>query len=458
MDLIEYEKYILKQLFTNKEARDKIYPFLDPSYFDDNAANRGIIKEYINHYTEYKAHPTPREFAARLSNEDTFQRFKDIINYDTTDLNEKFLQDQAAEFFKQKMIMYNTLEIVESMKDNGADSISDITQRMREALSFSFDTEIGLDFLEDADRLYEGLHEDGKVISSGLTDVDNMIKGGWHEKTLTLFIAPTNMGKSLIMCAAGVNAMLNNKKVLYVTLEMSEEKTAERVMANAFDTPISQLDQLNKETFMKIYNKGREKISGKLVIKEFPTKGANTNSIKALLKELDIKKKFIPDVIFVDYLGIMTTNSKMTDSNTNTQFKTISEELRGLAVESGIPIVSANQTNRDGMNSNDLDLTDVADSIGQTMTADIIIGVTQTEEMNEQGLYSFKVLKNRYGGRYNKCFVTVDYSKMRLSDAPNMEDMENADIVSTSSEATTAVMDSMKFNRREKRKNTIDFD
>tara|TARA_R110001606_G_scaffold395280_1_gene567334 strand:+ start:17529 stop:18905 length:1377 start_codon:yes stop_codon:yes gene_type:complete len=458
MDIIEYEKYILKQLFTNKEARDKIYPFLDPVYFEDDVNNRSIVQEYIKHYEEYKDYPTAREFAARLSNEDTFNKFKDIINYDTSDLSEEFLQDQATEFFKQKMIMSNTLEIVENMKNKGADSIADINQKIRDALSFSFDTEIGLDFLEDGERLYNGLHEDDTVISTGLTDVDNMIKGGFHEKTLTLFIAPTNMGKSLIKCAVGVNAMLQNKKVLYVTLEMSEEKTAERVMANAFDVPISQLDQMNKETFMKIYNKGRDKISGKLVIKEYPTKGANTNSIKSLLKELDIKKKFIPDIIFVDYLGIMTTNSRMTDANTNTQFKTISEELRGLAVETGIPIVSANQTNRDGMNANDLDLTDVADSIGQTMTADIIIGVTQTEEMNEQGLYSFKVMKNRYGGRYSKCFVKVDYSKMRLSDAPNQEELAEADLDSTTSEATTAVMGAMKFNRREKRKNTIDFD
>ena len=146
MDIIEYEKYILKQLFTNKEARDKIYPFLDPVYFEDDVNNRSIVQEYIKHYEEYKDYPTAREFAARLSNEDTFNKFKDIINYDTSDLSEEFLQDQATEFFKQKMIMSNTLEIVENMKNKGADSIADINQKIRDALSFSFDTEIGLDF------------------------------------------------------------------------------------------------------------------------------------------------------------------------------------------------------------------------------------------------------------------------------------------------------------------------
>ncbi len=458
MDLISYEKYILKLLFTNKEARDKIYPFLDSSYFEDDFNNNKIVKEYIKHYSEYKNHPSPREFMARLTDENVHKHFKSVMNYDTSDISEEFLKDQATEFFKQKMIMHNTLEVVETMKDKGADSTSELTDRMKDALSFSFDTEIGLDFLDDPERLYNGLHEEDTVISTGLTELDEMIKGGFHEKTLTLFIAPTNMGKSLIKCAVAVNAMMQNKKVLYVTLEMSEEKTAERVMANAFDVNISELDKLNKETFMTKYKKGKEQIKGKLVIKEYPTRGANTNSIKNLLKELDIKKKFTPDIIFVDYLGIMTTNAKSIDSNTNTQFKIISEELRGLAVESGIPIVSANQTNREGMLANDLDLTDVADSIGQTMTADIIIGVTQTEEMNQNGLYSFKIMKNRYGGRYNKCFIKVDYSKMRLSDAPPQDELDDADLIATSVDATTAMMDTMKYNRREKRKKTIDFD
>lgn len=459
IDLVKYEKYLIKKLFTDVDARDKIFPFLDPSYFDDSIHHQNIIREYQAHYAEYQKHPTPREFVARIDNDDLFKTFREVISYDVSDISQEFLYDRAGEFFRQKMLMQHTFDIMEGIKDNGTNAVTDSPDKIREALSFSFDTHIGLDFGTDAEKIYDSLHEDDNVISTGLSDFDGAIKGGFHEKTLSLFIAETNLGKSLIMGAVGVNAFLQNKNVLYVTLEMSETKISERIMANAFDLDIASLDKLSKEQFIGYYDNFKEKVESKFVVKEYPTRGANTNTIRNLVKELYIKKNFKPDIIFVDYLGIMTTNAKNANENTNITYKTISEELRGLAVDLGLPIVSANQTNREGMGVSDIGLTQVADSIGQTMTADIIIGVTQTEEMNQQGLYGFKLLKNRYGGKYSKFLVRVNYQKMRLEDAPQNPDDGYADATALKIDsATNAVVDALKFNRRAGRDKIIEFD
>lgn len=459
MDLINYEKYLLQNLFLNKEARDKIFPFLDPSYFDGSFSTQNIVKEYISYYNKYKTYPSPRELSNCLTDSESYNDFKEILSHDFSDVSETFLQEHAAEFFRQKMLMNSTLEIVELIKTKGSSAVHEYPDKFRESLSFSFDTHVGLDFCEEKERLFESLKQEDNAISTGLSDLDDLIKGGFHEKTLTLLISPTNTGKSLIKCAVGVNALLQNYNVLYVTLEMSEEKISERILANVFDVDISKLGNLSKESFMAYYDKFLSSVKSKFIVKEFPTRGANTNSIRNLLKELEVKKKFKPDIIFVDYLGIMTTNSKFVDGNTNVVYKIISEELRGLAVETGIPIVSSNQTNRGGMNVSDFEITDVADSIGQTMTADIIIGVTQTEEMNQQGLYSFKILKNRYGGRYNRTLISVDYSKMRLSNGPKESDFIDSDeIEKTAVHATTAINDAMKFNRRAGRDKIIEFE
>lgn len=457
MELIDYEKYIIKQLFTNPDARDKLYSFLDPKYFDDEFAHNDIIKNYIKFKQEYGTYPTPKELVTLINKEETFNALKSILKYDLDGINDKFLQEQAAEFFRQKMIMNHVYSSIEAVKDKGTAGLTGLPDSFREALSFSFDTHVGLDLFEDGDRLYKSMHHTDKVIQSGLSDLDKLIKGGFHEKTLTLLIAETNMGKSLIKCSFATNALLQNKNVLYVTLEMSEEKISERIMANLFDIAIDELILLPEDRFNRLLQKQKEKLKSKLIIKEFPTRGANTNSIRNLLKELELKKNFKPDIIYIDYLGIMTTNSKFVDGNTNIMYKVISEELRGLAVETGLPIVSANQTNRGGMGVSEIDLTDVADSIGQTMTADIIIGVTQTEEMNEQNIYAFKLLKNRYGSKFNRVSIGVDYPKQRLYDLideDKISDVNDADI----EKAKEVIRGTIKKNNKAKVEKSFDFE
>jgi hypothetical protein len=226
----------------------------------------------------------------------------------------------------------------------------------------------------------------------------------------------SNLGKSLIKCSLATNSLLQNKNVLYLSLEMSEEKISERVLANLFDINLSDLKMLDKNKFMIKLQEHQQKLESNFYVVAYPPKSINANRIRNILKELQLKKKFVPDIIFVDYLGLMSPNATNKNSNTYSEQKTISEELRAIAVEFGMPIVSAVQTNRNGFGNAELDLTDIADSVGTVATADIIFGVTQTQEMRDAGRYSFLLLKNRYGENKKKRYIGVDYPKMRIYD------------------------------------------
>lgn len=459
LNLIDYEKYLIKQLFVDNKVRDKIVPFLQPEYFDTEHAHIDIVKKFQSFYNDYKQYPNAKELLATLENENTFNTFKTVMNADYSSVSEKFVQDQAAEYFRQKMVMNAIFETTENIKDGGSAAAARIPDKLKDALSFSFDTSIGLDLIEDAEKLYDELHDDAKTISTGMKTLDDMIKGGFKEKTLTLILGGTNVGKTLTKCAFATNTYLQNKNVLYVSFEMSEAKISERIVANIYDVGINDIEHIPKERFVNMV--GKLKSSGKLVVKEYPTRGANTNNIRNLCQELAIKKKFVPDIIFVDYLGIMLTNGRNQSDNTNSQLKIISEELRGLAVELGVPIVSGAQTNRGGMGVSELDLTDIADSIGQTMTADIIMALTQTEEMLENNIYGLKLLKNRQGGKggANSMLLKVDYNHMRLTEAPKEDQsMSEDEVVSTASAATTAINDMMGLIKTNKRNEMIEYE
>ena len=459
LNLIDYEQFLIKQLFTSKEVRDKLVPFLDPDYFDSSLANSKIIETFNKFYREFKQYPNAKELVSQLSDESTYDAFKGIMKTDFDGVAENFIQTEAAEYFRQKMIMNTVFSIAEGIKDGGSMGIANVPDKLRDALSFSFDTSVGLDFANDAEKLYDELHDDAKTISTGLPKLDSMIKGGFKEKTLTLILGGTNVGKTLAKCALASNTFMQNKNVLYVSFEMSEAKIAERLVANVMDVKLDDLETMNKDRFVSMFDK--MKSTGRLFVKEYPTRGANTNNIRNLVQELAIKKKFVADIIFVDYLGIMLTNQRSQNDNTNSQLKVISEELRGLAVELGVPIVSGAQTNRGGMGVSELDLTDIADSIGQTMTADIIIALTQTEEMLENNLYRAKLLKNRQGGKggRNSLLLKVDYPHMRLEEAPDETDeMGSDELISTVSAATTAISEAISLNRKERRSGIIDYE
>lgn len=232
----------------------------------------------------------------------------------------------------------------------------------------------------------------------------------------------SNLGKSLIKCSLSTNSLLQNKNVLYISLEMSEEKISERILANLFDINLSDLKMIDKNKFLINLQKYQAQLQSNFYVVAYPPKSVNANRIRTILKELQLKKKFVPDIIFVDYLGLMSPNASNKNANSYSEQKTISEELRAIAVEFGMPIVSAVQTNRGGFGNAELDLTDVADSVGTVATADIIFGVTQTQEMREAGRYTFLLLKNRYGENKKKRYIGVDYPKMRIYDIKDDDD------------------------------------
>lgn len=266
----------------------------------------------------------------------------------------------------------------------------------------------------------------------------------------------SNLGKSLIKCSLSTNSLLQNKNVLYLSLEMSEEKISERILANVFDIELGFLKMLDKNTFMAKMSQMKENTTGQLYVVAYPPKTINANRIRNILKELSTKKKFVPDIIFVDYMGLMSPNSSKKSDNTYSEQKNISEELRAVAVEFGVPIVSAVQTNRGGFGNSELDMTDIADSIGTVATADVIFGVTQTQEMREAGRYTFLLLKNRYGENKKKCYIGVNYPKMRIYDVEEDNPKTSKDI--KPDEADDIVSALMKKDRTAGKKKIMRFE
>jgi len=431
-----YEKLFIRLLFTNDEARAKIYPFLVPTIFE-SFEHQQIIQDFMKFKQDRDKYPTFSELQLLCKNSEVHKALKDVMDVDTSEYDDEFVLDVSEDFIKGQLFWANIVKGKELLTNNEvSEKGPELLDNLRDVLAFSYDTEIGLDFLNSSERIYENLTSVDNVVPTGIDNLDRLIKGGLHEKSLTLLMAETNMGKTLIQCGLAVNCLLQNKNVLYVTLEMSEDKISERILANLIDVDINELPMMKKENFMNKMEKLSTTMKSNFIIKEFPTKSANTNRIRNLLKELEIKKKFVPDIVFVDYMGIMTTNQKFASgSNSNTELKTISEELRGLAVETGVPFISAVQTNRGGFASSEIDLTDIADSIGTTATADVIIGITQTDELRASGLYNFIILKNRYGINKMRTPVGVDYPKMRVF---NVEDDEGS---SPTPESTRTVDD-----------------
>ena len=439
-------KYVLHLFLTDKDAREKMLPFMDERMFD-LPSYKNILKTFLNHLEKYGKAPSPQELVSVVDNDQDYEKLKEVLIY-KPEVSKTFAIDRAQEWFKLAKIHSAIVSIADTAEDKGPDSIVPFVDDLREALSFSFDNSVGLDFFgqDTPTAMFNYLHSNEKVIPTGLDTLDKLIDGGWHEKTLNLLIAPTNVGKTLCKCAFAVNAFLQNKNVLYISLEIPEQVVAKRFMANLFEKKMNELKLIPAEEMTTLYEDLKKKTNGRMYIKEFPTGTMNTNSIRHLLKELEIKQKFIPDIIFVDYLGIMTTNRPSYGDNTNTKYKIITEELRGLAMERGIPIVSSNQTNRAGFGKADIDLTDTADSIAQTNTADLIIMVGRTEELMAENKYMFNISKNRLGEGMKHLLVNVSYDLQRISD-----DTEETRIEKQVEQAKQVWSKSMMQNKKEER-------
>jgi len=424
MDRIE--KVILRNLVYNEEYLRKVLPFIEPDYF--NERNERVVFEHITKYAaEYnsliKKEVLQIEIEDRrdITQDEVKNIFGTINELEDIECDFEWLSDTTEKWCRDRAIylaLMESIKIADGQDDKkNRDAIPTI---LSDALSVSFNRNVGHDYLEDYEERYELYNKKESRIQFDLEYFNKITKGGLPNKTLNIALAGTGVGKSLFMCHHASSVLLEGKNVLYITLEMAEEKIAERIDANLLNVNIQEIVDLPKPIFEGKVTNLAKKTQGSLIIKEYPTASAHSGHFKALLNELALKKSFKPDIIFIDYLNICASSRYRAGSNVNSYsyIKAIAEELRGLAVEANVPIVSATQTTRSGYGSSDVDLTDTSESFGLPATADLMFALISTEELEGLGQIMVKQLKNRYNDpTYNRRFVIgVDRTKMRLYD------------------------------------------
>ena len=424
------ENNIIAHLIHNEEYLKRVLPFLKTEYFKDRPTNtlHSIIDEYVqnyNHSPSIEAISTELSYQKNLSEEEfaeTKKVLKDIDtnkdSYNLTDI--QYLLDTTEKFCKDRAINNAILDGIKILdnkdKQRTPEAIPDL---LKDALGVNFNTAIGHDYLEMTEERYQYYHRTEERIPFDLQYFNKITKGGLPKKTLNVILAGTGVGKSMFMCHMASNMISQGKNVLYITLEMAEERIAERIDANLLDITIDDLYKLPKQYFDSKIQKLKSKINGRLVIKEYPTASAHAGHFKILSDELMLKKNFKPDAVFIDYLNICTSRRfKGGNINSYTMVKSIAEELRGLAVELNVPIISATQTTRQGFTSTDIGLEDTSESFGLPATADFMFAVIANEDLDKLNQIAIKQLKNRYSDpSINRKFVIgVDRSKMRFYD------------------------------------------
>ena len=421
------ENLILKNLLLDEVFVRKSLPFIRAEYFAD-PLERNLFEVFHKYFTQYNAIPSKEALEIEVGQLDTIsdEQHKNILHIIReideeksepdwiVDVTEKWCQDRAL-----YLALMQSIKIADGNDDQAAPG--SIPSILSDALAVSFDNHIGHDYLEDYEERYEFYHRTEDKIPFDLEFFNRITKGGLPNKTLNIALAGTGVGKSLFMCHVASSALLQGKNVLYITLEMAEEKIAERIDSNLLNCDIQNLNQLPKMMYDNKVTSIAKKTEGKLIVKEYPTASAHCGHFKSLLNELALKKSFKPDIIFIDYLNICASSrfkGNAGNVNSYSYIKAIAEELRGLAVEANLPIVSATQTTRSGFASSDIDLTDTSESFGLPATADLMFALISSEELEGLGQIMVKQLKNRYNDpTVNKRFVVgIDRAKMRLYD------------------------------------------
>ena len=424
MDNVEF--LILRNLLHNEEYVRKVVPFIKADYFENRSQK--IVYEEILKFVEQYNKPVTKEILCIET-----QKRQDITDGDYKEITQLIssLEEAPTEFdwlisttekwCRDRAIYLALMESI-SIADGqdekkNRDAIPTI---LSDALAVSFDTHVGHDYLQDYEARYESYHKKEDKTEFDLEYFNKITKGGLPNKTLNIALAGTGVGKSLFMCHVAASALLNGKNVLYITLEMAEEKIAERIDANLLNVPIQEITELPKVMFEDKVGKLSQRTQGSLIIKEYPTASAHAGHFRSLLNELALKKSFRPDIIFIDYLNICASSRYRGNLSVNSYsyIKAIAEELRGLAVEANVPIVSATQTTRSGYGSSDVELTDTSESFGLPATADFMFALISTDELEELGQIMVKQLKNRYNDPtvYKRFIVGIDRAKMRLYD------------------------------------------
>ena len=420
------ETTILRNLVYNEDYSRKVIPFIQSDFFEERS-EKIIFDEIVSFITKYDSCVTLEALNIEVENRTdlTAEEVKNIsdISKELNDspIDHQWLLDTTEKWCRDRAIylaLMESIHIADGEDDKrNRDAIPSI---LSEALSVSFDNNIGHDYIQNSDDRYDYYHRTEDKIPFDLEYFNKITKGGLPNKTLNIALAGTGVGKSLFMCHFASSVLLQGKNVLYITLEMAEEKIAERIDANLLNTPIQNLTDLPKPMFDKKVKKISKKTQGQLIIKEYPTASAHSGHFKALLNELALKKSFKPDIIFVDYLNICASSRYRANTSINSYsyIKAIAEELRGLAVEANVPILSATQTTRSGFASSDVDLTDTSESFGLPATADLMFALISTEELEGLNQIMVKQLKNRYNDPtiYKRFIVGIDRAKMRLYD------------------------------------------
>ena len=419
------EQTIIKNLIQSEEFTRKVIPFIKSEYFADSS-ERLVYRLTRDYFDKYTKNPTVEALLINLDNEtsqseNVVQEAKKLLNnLNTDDTPFDWLVDETESWCKDRAIYIAVMDSIEVIDKKSQRSTGEIPELLKDALSVSFDSHIGHDVLEDADDRFDFYNTEEEKIPFDLEYFNKITKGGLPNKTLNICLAGTGVGKSLFMCHMASSALMMGKNVLYITLEMAEERIAERIDANIMNIPIKELPNVTKKDYTTKVERLKNKTKGKLIVKEYPTASAHVGHFRHLLQELDIKKDFQPDIIFIDYLNICASHRIRPGAGANsyTLVKSIAEELRGLAVEYDVPMVSATQTTRSGYGSTDIGLEDTSESFGLPATADLMFALITSDELEELDQLVVKQLKNRYNDPtiFKRFVIGIDRARMKLYD------------------------------------------
>jgi replicative DNA helicase len=444
------EQTILRNLLVDDKFMRKVLPFIKNEYFE--GVYRQLFKQVGLYVQKYNKLPTQESFKIELDDADNFndEQYRHAVEilpeiFKTEKIDDEWLIDKTEKWCQDRALHNAVMESI-SIIDGKHQSLSKnaLPEILSDALAVNFDANIGHDYLGNFNDRYEFYHREEERVQFDLEYFNKITKGGLPNKTLNICLAGTGVGKSLFMCHQAAACLTDQKNVLYITMEMAEERIAERIDANLLNIPIDQLDKLSRDMFSQKVSQLAKQTNGRLIVKEYPTGSAHSGHFRALLNELKLKKKFMPDIIFIDYLNICASSRMKAmggSINSYTYIKAIAEELRGLAVEFDVPVVSATQTTRSGYSNSDIGLEDTSESFGLPATADFMFALISSEELEKEGKIMVKQLKNRYNDpTYKKKFVVgVDRSKMRLYDVDETSQTLSDD---------TPVFDRAEMNKR----------
>lgn len=444
------EQTILRNLLVDDKFMRKVLPFIKNDYFE--GVYRQLFKQVGLYVQKYNKLPTQESFKIELDDADNFndEQYRHAVEilpeiFRTEKIDDEWLIDKTEKWCQDRALHNAVMESI-SIIDGKHQSLSKnaLPEILSDALAVNFDANIGHDYLGNFNDRYEFYHRLEERVAFDLDYFNKITKGGLPNKSLNICLAGTGVGKSLFMCHQAAACLTDQKNVLYITMEMAEERIAERIDANLLNIPIDQLDKLSKDMFSQKVSQLAKQTNGRLIVKEYPTGSAHSGHFRALLNELKLKKKFEPDIIFIDYLNICASSRMKAmggSINSYTYIKAIAEELRGLAVEFDVPVVSATQTTRSGFSNSDIGLEDTSESFGLPATADLMFALISSEELEKEGKIMVKQLKNRYNDpTYKKKFVVgVDRSKMRLYDVDETSQTLSDD---------TPVFDRAEMNKR----------